>query len=203
MVTSEVEIMKTLMFITILSWLLLCGCSTRQHATEGDILHSGNWIDLSHDFSADTVYWPTAEPFKLDTVAAGKTEAGYYYSAYNFSASEHGGTHIDAPVHFAESRDTVDQIPLDRLIGPAIKVDVSAKAKADRDYLVSVADFEAWETQNGKIPDDSIVLLRTGWSEYWNDRMKYLGTDRRGADAVADLHSPGLRGCRALVDREP
>lgn len=183
--------MKTLTLITIISCLLL-GCSTRQDTTGQDILLAGNWVDLSHDFSADTVYWPTAEPFKLATVAAGTTDAGYYYSAYQFSASEHGGTHIDAPVHFAESRDTVDQIPLDRLIGPAIKVNVSAKAKADRDYQVSIADFEAWETQNARIPDDAIVLLETGWSEHWNDRMKYLGTDKRGPEAVAELHFPGL-----------
>lgn len=183
--------MKRLTLILAISFLLP-GCSTRQDTAKQDNLHSGNWVDLSHDFSADTVYWPTAEPFKLSTVAAGQTDAGYYYSAYQFSAAEHGGTHIDAPVHFAESRDTVDRIPLDRLMGPAIKVDVSAKAKADRDYLVSVADFDAWEMQNGKIPDDSIVLLQTGWSEHWNDRIKYLGTDRRGPEAVADLHFPGL-----------
>lgn len=183
--------MKTLTLITIIS-CLLSGCSTREVTTGPDASWSGAWVDLSHDFSADTVYWPTAEPFKLTTVAAGNTEAGYYYSAYQFCASEHGGTHIDAPVHFAESRDTVDQIPLDRLIGPAIKVDVSAKARANRDYQVSVADFETWETQNARIPDDAIVLLETGWSEHWNDRMKYLGTDKRGPEAVADLHFPGL-----------
>jgi kynurenine formamidase len=182
---------KTLTLITIISCLLY-GCSTRESKTDQDILRSGNWVDLSHDFAADTVYWPTAEPFKLATVAAGKTEAGYYYSAYQFSGSEHGGTHIDAPVHFAEGRETVDQIPLDRLIGPAIKVDVSLKAKADRDYQVSIADFEAWETENARIPDDSIVLLETGWSEHWNDRLKYLGTDKRGPEAVAELHFPGL-----------
>ena len=170
----------------------LCGCAASQESSQQDILRSGTWVDLSHDFSADTVYWPTAEPFKLTTVAEGKTDAGYYYSAYQFSAAEHGGTHIDSPIHFAEGRNTVDQIPLDRLIGPAIKVDVSAKAGADRDYLVSTTDFEAWERQNGKIPDESIVLLQTGWSQYWNDRLKYLGTDKRGAGAVADLHFPGL-----------
>ena len=185
-------IVKPLTVIVIISGLLFSGCSTGQPPAERNFFPAGEWVDLSHDFAADTIYWPTAEPFKLETVAAGKTDAGYYYSAYQFSAAEHGGTHIDAPVHFAEGRKSVDQIPLDRLIGPAIKVDVSAKAKADRDYQVSVADLEAWETQNGRIPDDSIVLLRTGWSEYWNDRMKYLGTDKRGAEAVAELHFPGL-----------
>ena len=183
--------MKNLTLITLICCLMQ-GCTTRNETPQRDILNSGTWVDLSHDFAEDTVYWPTAEPFKLTTVAAGKTEAGYYYSAYQFCASEHGGTHIDAPVHFAENRNSVDQIPLDRLIGPAIKIDISAKARSDRDYQVSAADFEAWETQNGKIPDDSIVLLKTGWSEHWNDRMKYLGTDKRGAEAVAELHFPGL-----------
>jgi kynurenine formamidase len=187
--------MKTLIIIGIVAGLVgFSGCSTRTAPgiTERKLFPEGVWVDLSHDFAADTIYWPTAEPFRLDTVAAGMTDKGYYYSAYQFSAAEHGGTHIDAPVHFAERHDTVDQIPLDRLIGPAIKVDVSAKAKADRDYQVSVADFQAWETQNGKIPDDSIVLLQTGWAEHWTDRMKYLGTDKRGAEAVAELHFPGL-----------
>ena len=186
--------------------ILICclaqGCAPRSEAPQRDILSSGSWVDLSHDFAEDTVYWPTAEPFKLTTVAAGKTEAGYYYSAYQFCASEHGGTHIDAPVHFAENRNSVDQIPLDRLSGPAIKIDISPKARSDRDYQVSVADFEAWEAQNGKIPDDSIVLLETGWSEYWSDRLKYLGTDKRGAEAVAELHFPGLapEGARWLTE---
>jgi kynurenine formamidase len=186
---------KTLAMIVIASSLsLLLSCSTGRgpDTTDRNLFPAGSLVDLSHDFAADTIYWPTAEPFKLDTVSAGMTDKGYYYSAYQFSAAEHGGTHIDAPVHFAEGHDTVDQIPLDRLIGSAIKVDVSANAKLDRDYQVSVADFQAWETRNGKIPDDSILLLQTGWSEHWNNRMKYLGTDRRGADAVPELHFPGL-----------
>jgi len=191
-----------LMELAIICCLLLSGCSRRQDAIAQHGLGSGQWVDLSHDFAADTIYWPTAEPFKLETVAAGKTDAGYYYSAYQFSAAEHGGTHLDAPVHFAEGRESVDQIPLDRLIGPAIKVNVSPKAEADRDYQISVADFERWESENGRIPDDSIVLLQTGWSVYWNDRIRYLGSDKRGAEGVAELHFPGLapEAARWLTD---
>ena len=121
--------MKALTIIAMISCLsLAAGCSTHQAPTKRKILPAGEWVDLSHDFAADTIYWPTAEPFKLETVSAGVNEKGYYYSAYKFSAAEHGGTHIDAPVHFAEGHDSVDQIPLERLVGPAIKVDVSAKA---------------------------------------------------------------------------
>jgi kynurenine formamidase len=152
----------------------------------------GAWIDLSHDFSSDTVYWPTAKPFKLNTVAAGMTDKGYYYSAYQFCAAEHGGTHIDAPIHFAKDGRTVDQIPLTQLIGPAIKIDVSDKALADPDYQINIEDLIAWESRHGKIPKASVVFVQTGFGRYWPNRLRYLGTAKRGPQGVAELHFPGL-----------
>ena len=149
-------------------------------------------VDLTYAFDAESVYWPTAETFKLETDAEGMTEKGYYYSAYRYSAAEHGGTHLDAPVHFAKGRNAADKIPVDQLIGEGLVVDVSQKCANDPDYLVSVADLQAWEKINGKIPLGSIVLLRTGFGKFYPDRKKYLGTDERGADAVAKLHFPGL-----------
>jgi len=128
----------------------------------------------------------------LDTVSAARTPAGFYYAANNFRAAEHGGTHLDAPIHFAEGRKTVDQLPLEQLIAPAVIIDVSEKAQADRDYQIGVDDFAAWEIRYGPIPDKTIVLLRTGYGKFWPDRLKYLGTDKHGAEAVAELHFPGL-----------
>ncbi len=151
---------------------------------------AGTWVDLTHPFSPATVYWPTAEGFTLDTVAYGPTEGGYFYSAFNFSAAEHGGTHLDAPVHFASGRQATDEIPLDRLVGPAVVVDVSDRASPD--YLVSQADLEAWEAAHGAIPDGAILLLRTGWGERYGNREAYLGTERTGPEAVPELHFPGL-----------
>jgi kynurenine formamidase len=153
---------------------------------------TGRWIDLTHEFSSATIYWPTAEPFKLDSVAGGFTEKGYYYAANNFSAAEHGGTHLDAPIHFAAGRMTTDQIPLEKLIGAAAVIDVSEKAQANRDYQISTEDLTAWESQHKKIPDDAIMLLRTGYSRFWPDRPRYLGTEKRGQQGVAELHFPGL-----------
>src|SRR5882672_10795313 len=123
-------------------------------------LPAGRVIDLSYAFDADTVYWPTAETFKLEKDFEGITDKGYYYSAYRYSAAEHGGTHLDAPVHFAKGRNSVDQIPLEQLMGPGLVVDVAAKCAVNPDYLVSVDDFQNWESQNGKIPSGSIVFLR-------------------------------------------
>lgn len=153
---------------------------------------SGRWLDLTHPFSKDTIYWPTSERFRLETVFSGMTEKGYFYTANQFCAAEHGGTHVDAPIHFAAGGGTVDRIPLQKLIGPAAVVDVSVKARADRDYRVTVSDLLAWETEHGLIPDDTIVLLRTGYDRYWPDASNYLGTPERGPAAVAKLHFPGL-----------
>ena len=153
---------------------------------------SGRIVDLSYPFDASTVYWPTAEAFHLEKDFEGKTEKGYYYSAYRYSAAEHGGTHIDAPVHFAEGRNTVDEIPLDQLIGPGIVVDVTKQCDKNPDYLVSESDFKHWERLHGKIAAGTIVLLRTGFGKFYPDRKKYLGTDQRGAGAVPNLHFPGL-----------
>ena len=186
--------MKLIKLVLCLTGLLAFGCTpsqnhqTFQHAG----FPAGQWIDLSHDFSSETHYWVTAKPFERETVFEGKTDKGFYYTAYNFSAAEHGGTHVDAPIHFAEGRKTVDEIPLEQLIAPGVKIDVSGKASGNPDYQVSVEDFTSWEAANGRIPDGSIVLLQTGYGAFWGDAKKYLGTDRRGEEAVAELHFPGL-----------
>ena len=153
---------------------------------------SGEWIDLSYDFSSETIYWPNADTFKLSTVFKGETEKGYYYSAYQFCAPEHGGTHMDAPVHFGKGHKSIDQIPIDQLLGDAIVIDVAAKALKNRDYLIVIDDFTTWDSSHGKIPDDAIILLKTGYGRYWPDRKKYMGTDKRGKDAISELHFPGL-----------
>ena len=162
---------------------------------------SGEWVDLTHSYSESTIYWPTDTiGFELNEQAYGVTDGGWFYSSYEFRTAEHGGTHLDAPIHFAEGRLTADEIPLSQLIGPAAVVDVSERAHPD--YLVTVEDLTAWEAQNGELPEGGILLLRTGWSSRWADRAAYLGTDLTGAQAVPELHFPGLDPAAAqwLVD---
>jgi len=169
--------------------LLAAGCSPSAQQSRWP---AGTIVDLSHDYSDQTIFWPTAEPFRLEKVADGITPAGFYYAANDFFTPEHGGTHIDAPVHFAQGRLTVDQIPLDRLIGQAVVVDVREASDRSADYLVTVEDLQRAESQDGRIPDRAIVLIRTGFSRRWPDAARYLGTAERGEAAVASLHFPGL-----------
>jgi len=153
----------------------------------------GRIVDLSHAYAADTIYWPTdGRGFEYETLAAGPTGAGYWYAAGRFATAEHGGTHIDAPIHFAEGHDAVDEIPLGRLLGDGILVDVRTACAADADYQVRVQDLLDWEREHGEIPTGALVLLRTGWSALWGDRRAYLGTDATGPEAVLALHFPGL-----------
>jgi kynurenine formamidase len=165
---------------------------------------AGTLVDLSHAYGDETVFWPTAETFKLDKVADGVTEKGYYYAANNFASSEHGGTHIDAPVHFAKGHRAVDAIPLEQLVGPALVVDVAAASDRNADYQISVSDLTAWEREHGAIESGAIVLFRTGFSGRWPDAARYLGTAERGDAAVAKLHFPGLHpeAAKWLVDRK-
>jgi len=154
-------------------------------------------VDLSHAFDEQTIYWPTEEGFVLERGPAGETPAGYYYEAHRFRTAEHGGTHIDAPLHFHAGGASVDRIPLERLLGPAVRIDVREACARDRDHRVSVEDLVRFEARHGRIPEGAIVLLHTGFGRFWPDREAYLGTGLRGPEAVAQLHFPGLHPAAA------
>ena len=168
--------------------IVAAGCA----APEPSSFPRGELVDLSHTYDAQTIYWPTAEGFQLRKDAEGITPSGYYYAANSLFTSEHGGTHLDAPIHFAQGRQTVDQIPLDRLIGPAVVIDVTESSDRSADYQVTADDFARFEREHGEIPSDAIVLIRTGFSRRWPDAARYLGTATRGAEGAAQLHFPGL-----------
>ncbi len=179
------------------SWLLRLGCAsilagavTSSSAQVID-LSASKVVDLSHAFDARTIYWPT-EPtgFQLKQEHKGLTKGGFFYYSNAFCSPEHGGTHIDAPMHFAENHWTNSDIPLDRLIRPAVVIDVTQKVGQNPDYALTPADIEAWEETNGRIPNGAIVLLRTGWSARWPDRKAYLGDDTPGV--ATNLHFPSF-----------
>jgi kynurenine formamidase len=193
-----------ILVVVSLIWLMDAAKAVPQATSSGPFV-GGEWIDLTHDFSADSLYWPTAQRFQLEVESRAFTDRGYFYAANRYRASEHGGTHVDAPIHFAEKGQTVDQIPIEQLIGAAVVIDVSAQAAENPDYQVTVADFEAWEKEHGHIPSGVIVLLRTGFARFWPEAKTYLGTEQRGAEAVPRLHFPGLHpdAARWLIANRP
>ena len=157
-----------------------------------DAHREGRVVDLSHTFDRDTIYWPTEDGFKLVKGKAGFTEKGYYYAANRFIAAEHGGTHIDAPIHFSANGQSVDAIPLERLVGEAAVIDVTEACGKNPDYQVGIDDLRRWEETHQRQLVDVIVLLRTGYAKRWPNRKAYLGTEARGVEGVAELQFPGL-----------
>ncbi|MFQ5665785.1 MAG: cyclase family protein [Candidatus Binatia bacterium] len=171
--------------------LLVAACSTpRRPSTPAALIDVTKVVDLSYSFGPDTIYWPTAKPFTMQRVSYGRTPQGYWYAANNICMAEHGGTHMDAPIHFAEGKRTTDEVPLSSCIGPAVVIDVRPQAAANRDYRLSASDIKRWEQAHGRIPSGAIVIMRSGWGRYWPDKVRYLGTDKPGD--VTHLHFPGF-----------
>lgn len=170
----------------------LVGCQSPD-APPPDPFAGRSVVDLTHSFNENSVYWPTArQEFELTEDFVGETDGGYFYAAYTFAGSEHGGTHMDAPKHFAEGHPAAHEVPVEQVMGPAIVVDVSDQALDNPDYRVTTDDFESWEAEHGRIPEDAILLLRTGYGQYYPNREDYMGTAERGEEALQDLHFPGL-----------
>jgi kynurenine formamidase len=167
-------------------------------------LASARVIDLSHDYGPDTLFWPATPPqtFQLETLFHGQTAGGFFYAANKFCGPEHGGTHMDAPLHFADGKWSAADVPVDRLVAPAVVLDVRRQATADRDYRLTPQDVSAWETAHGRIPGGAIVLLRTGWSERWPDRLRYFGS--ASTSDAKELHFPsyGADAVKLLLERQ-
>lgn len=180
---SPLLLVFIVLFITV-------GCQKKQDTFS--VLKSGKWIDLTYAFDEESVYWPTNIPFKHDTVFEGMNDKGYYYSSFKYSAEEHGGTHFDAPMHFARGGNSIEKVPLEQLVGEGVVIDVRAKVAKNRDYQVNIDDITDWEKNHGRIPEKAIVLINTGYGNYYPDKLKYTGTLLTGKEGVENLHFPGL-----------
>ena len=157
-------------------------------------------VDLTYPFDEKTIYWPTSpSAFELKSLAHGQTPGGWFYSSNSFCTPEHGGTHLDAPIHFSANGLTADQIPARQLIAPAAVIDVRAKASADPDYRLTVQDVRDWEKRHGAIAAGTIVLLRTGWGARWPDKKAYLGDDTPGDASKLHFPSYGKESAEYLV----
>jgi kynurenine formamidase len=195
--------MKKQWLITL--WVLTAlGCLGRSTLPSSRVLPEGaRLLDLTHSFDEQTIYWPNSPSgFELKTLSHGVTAAGFFYASNTLCTPEHGGTHLDAPIHFAEGKMTAEQLPLERLIAPAVVIDISADADKDPDALLQPSHLEVFEKEHGRIEPGTIVLVRTGWGKRWPDKKQYLGDDTSGD--ISNLHFPGISQAAAgvLVERK-
>ena len=181
--------------------LLLLGLGAARLSAQAIALSQYRIVDLTHPLNAETVFWPTStERFDLRRLAFGPTPAGFFYAANAFAMPEHGGTHLDAPIHFAEDGITADRIPLERLVLPAVVLDITARAATDPDYRLTPDDVRAFERRHGRIASGTAVLLRTGWDRRWPDRKAYLGDDTPGDASRLHFPSFGTEAARLLIE---
>jgi kynurenine formamidase len=180
----------------------LAGC-TPPAASLHEALSPGRveLVDLTHPLDGRTLVWPTSPVrYQHHRIHHGKTAAGFFYADGRFCSPEHGGTHMDAPIHFAEGRASTDRVPLGSLMAPAVVLDVTAAAARDPDYRLTVDDIRADERRHGVIPAGAIVVLRTGWSTRWPDRRSYFGDDTPGDASRLHFPSFGAEAARYLVE---
>ncbi|MFK7964892.1 MAG: cyclase family protein [Burkholderiaceae bacterium] len=126
-------------------------------------------------------------PFRLEEISKYDARGpGWYWN--NFSCSEHTGTHFDAPAHWISGKNqpnnTVDTVPVENFVAPAVVIDCSAESSADADFLLTVDFVKAWEAEHGRIADGSWVLMRTDWSKR-TDPAEFQNFDEEGQ------HTPG------------
>jgi kynurenine formamidase len=137
-------------------------------------------VDLTYNLDQTDPYWPegrTQTPFKAK-VAGTYARNGLF--ARDLEIPEHFGTHIDAPVHFDPHGWKVAEIPLVRLIAPAIVIDVTQEAATQAEYRVTVEDIQKWEKAHGSAPPAGIVLFRTGWGKRWPSQSEFMKQDPEG-----------------------
>lgn len=150
-------------------------------------------LDMTFPFSEESIYWPTDQSFTSTVVFKGVSQGGWWYASNQYAASEHGGTHVDAPIHFSEQGRTIGQIPLEEWIGPAVKIDVTRQSQSNRNYALTVEDILNWEKKHGRIPQGAWVIMYSGIDgRYYPDKKQVLGTDKTGKEAISELSFPGF-----------
>lgn len=163
-------------------------------------------VDLTNSLSASTPVLQLPEPFanlidfSLEEVSA-FDPAGPLWRHNNIHTGEHIGTHVDAPIHWISGRDGADvsEIPVQRLVGPAVVLDLSAEAAADPSFLLEIEHVEAWIQQHGELPAGGWLLYRTGWDQYANDQEAFVNV----VDGVS--RTPGISSACAkwLAEETP
>lgn len=165
---------------------------------------SAEVVDLSYVYNVNAPTYPAVKPFAMKVQQKGFIADGVWLEMNEFCTSEHSGTHIDAPVHFAQGSWYVDEIPLDRFWNiPGVVVDVTQAVlrSATKNYAIQVKDMEKWESKHGIIPDGAIVIFRTGWGEKVNNTKEYSGLDENNNINFPGLSSEAASWLAAYGDR--
>jgi len=169
--------------LTVLLGAAPCSHAAPPIAEAYAVLKAQRFVDLTHAFAPDIPHWKGAPNERVTTL--------YTYAKDGFRIDEYRhvgqwGTHIDAPAHFHEGLRTVDAIDPKEMLLPLVVLDVHAKAAANADYVLTLADVKDWEARHGRIPAGAFVAMRTDWGKRWPDDAALANKDAAGV-----AHYPG------------
>ncbi len=153
------------------------------------ILSYSKIIDLSYSINGLEPSWPSiSEPGpQIFSTKLLTTYKDHGFISRVIEIPEHYSTHIDAPAHCVEGNQTIDQIQAENLICPGAVIDVRVKANINPDYSMSIEDITNWEVHNGKIPENSVVMMNSGWGAKWQTKKEFINQDESGF-----MHFPGF-----------
>ncbi len=164
-----------------------------QHVLAGLVQGNLEIVDLTVPLTPDTPIIQLPPPF-VNTHGLELEEISHYdergpaWYWNNISIGEHAGTHFDAPVHWITGRDkpTVDKVPVEQLVAPAVLIDRTAEVEKNPDFLLEIDDVKAWEAEHGRLPEGGWLLFRTGWERRAGDAHAFLHVYEGGS------HTPGV-----------
>src|SRR4051812_8306974 len=163
-------------------------------------------VDLTQPLSESTPVLRLPEPFANTPGLSRRRisrydDAGPAWAWDTLEIGEHVGTHFDAPIHWITGREGEDggSVPVQRLVGPAAVIDKSAEAAEDPDYLLTIADVEAWEAEHGRLPEGGWLLFRSGWDARAHDEDRFLNA----TDGQPHTPGPDAELARWLATERP
>ncbi|WP_237052295.1 cyclase family protein [Mannheimia granulomatis] len=148
-----------------------------------EFLHTQKWVDLSHGVNTTIPYFPAFKPIEEKTLFTVEKDG---FLAKEYTVASQYGTHIDAPVHFADGKRTLDEISATEFILPLIVIHKEKEVATNPDYRLTVEDIQQFEAEFGKIPAGSFVAFASGWSARWKDTVAFYNKDENGQS-----HTPG------------
>lgn len=165
-------------------------------------------VDLTHTLDKDAPKYPLRgiadvnefNYFKENTIFENYTKTGMWLALRTYEVFEHQGTHIDAPLHFAQGRQTLSEIPPEKLVGPGVVIDVRDKVKNNANYGVTVQDILDYEKEFGKIPPGAIVMMNSGWAAKYPDSMMSFGTNNLSDSSSFNYPGWTLEACKMLLN---
>ncbi len=177
---------------SLISWVLAllvagCGVAVAQRPAS-PALAGGGWIDVTAPIDPRTMpVYPGNPPLKLDFVQSLDSGAEVTLSAFSFGA--HTGTHVDAPMHFIKGGASLDQIPLQKFIGPVRVIDCSPQAKA-----IDAAELNKHDWRGARRIFFRTRNSRNGWmtDPKFHEDFTYLAPDAAQLLADAGVELVGI-----------